>query len=277
MIKGIGLTIAFLLAALCMMPDVRAKVDGWEEDFFKANQSYRENKFQEAIEGYLRLIRSGHGGGQVYYNLGNAYFRASQLGRAILEYERALLLMPRDPDLKFNLSHARDQTRDAILESRGSMGTVFFWLGSFSLNELFWCLAVLNILLWAALLIRLFHRAEWLYYMLLLIVSCWFVAGLSFGLKCYLVSSDDRAVILQKEVNILAGPETDDTVLFKLHEGTLVNQERKEDGWSLVCLPDQKRGWIKSEAVGLIAREASRPPETGIPSTSPHPLRRPQE
>jgi len=203
------------------------------------------------------LIRSGQSGGQIHYNLGNAYFKAGRLGRAILEYERAHVLMPRDPDLNFNLAHARDQTLDAIEEPRGSIETAFFWLRSFSFNELFWCFAVLNLIFWSVLSIRLFHRSEWLYYLLLLTLCCWFIAGLSFGLKYYRISNDDRAVILKKEVNILAGPEKDDTILFKLHEGTVINQERTEDGWSLIRLPDKKRGWVTSEAVERISCNAS--------------------
>jgi tetratricopeptide (TPR) repeat protein len=251
--KGIRLAIIILVALLYLTSNHEARADEWEEGFFKANQAYKVGDFQEAIEEYLRLIRSGHGGGQIYYNLGNAYFRAGQVGRAILEYERAQLLIPRDPDLNFNLSHARDQIRDAIEESHGFIETAFFWLKSFNLNELFWSFALLNLLLWTILIIRLFHKSEWLYYMLLLILTAWFVTGLSFGLKYYWISSDDRAVILQKEVDILAGPEEDDTILFKLHEGTVVYKERSEDGWSLVRLPDKKRGWVKSRAIGLIS------------------------
>lgn len=263
--KGIGLTIVILVTALCVASDAGAAANGWEEDFFKANQAYREGNFQEAIKGYVKLIRSGQGGGQIHYNLGNTYFRANQLGRAILEYERALLLMPRDPDLNFNLSHARDQTRDAIEESRGSIETTFFWLKSFSFSELFWSFAVLNLMFWAVLAVRLFHRSEWLYYMFLLILSCWLVAGLSFGLKYFWISNDDRTVILKKEVNILAGPEKDDTILFKLHEGTVVHQERTEDGWSLIRLPDKKRGWVTSEAIGRISQKTSSPsPVSGL-------------
>ena len=232
--------------------------------FLQGEPGLQGRRFQEAIEEYLRLIRSGYGGGQIYYNLGNAYFRAGQLGRAILEYKRAQLLIPRDPDLNFNLSHARDQIRDAIEEPSGFIEATFFWLKSFNLNELFWSFALLNLLLWAILIIRLFHKSEWFYYVLLLILTSWFVGGLSFGLKYYWISSDDRAVILQKEVDILAGPEEGDTVLFKLHEGTVVYKERSEDGWSLVRLPDKKRGWVKSGAIGLIS--GYRP----VTATSPH-------
>ena len=166
--KGIRSAIIILLALLYAMSNHTARADEWEEGFFKANQAYKVGDFQEAIEEYLRLIRSGYGGGQIYYNLGNAYFRAGQLGRAILEYERAQLLIPRDPDLNFNLSHARDQIRDAIEEPGGFIESAFFWLRSFNLNELFWSFAILNLLFWAVLIIRLFQKSEWLYYMLLL-------------------------------------------------------------------------------------------------------------
>jgi tetratricopeptide (TPR) repeat protein len=256
--KRICLTIAVLAAGLSAMSVVWAET-GWEEAFFKANQAYREGRFQEAIDGYLDLIRSGKEGGPVYYNLGNAYLRSDQLGRAIWAYERAFLLTPRDPDLRFNLSHARDQTRDAIGDPRGSIETVFFWLRSFSLRELFGGFAVLNLLFWSVLVIRFFNRSEWLYYLFLFVISLWFVAGLSFGLKYYRVSSDDRAVVLEKEVDILAGPDTADTVLFKLHEGTVVHHERSEDGWCLIRVSDKNRGWVTAEAISRISGEAPGP------------------
>lgn len=256
--KRIWLTIAVLAAWLSVLSVASAET-GREETFYKANQAYGEGRFQEAIEGYLRLIRSGNDGGAVYYNLGNAYLKSDQLGRAIWAYERALLRIPRDPDLRFNLSHARDQTRDAIGDLRGAIETAFFWLRSFSLGELFAAFALLNLLFWSLLLIRLFNRAEWLFYLLLLATSLWFVAGLSFGLKYYRITSDDRAVVLQKEVDILAGPDTADTVLFKLHEGTLVHQERSEDGWSLIRVSDKNRGWVTAGAIGRISGDAPIP------------------
>lgn len=258
MTKRIWLTTAVLAAAFLLLSDAGAET-GWEEAFFKANQAYQEDRFQEAIDGYLHLIGSGQRGAPVYYNLGNAYFRSGQIGRAIWAYEQALLLTPRDPDLRFNLSHVRDQTLDAIGEARGSLETIFFWLRSFSLHELFWAFAVLNLLFWSVLVVRFFHRSEWLYYLFLLVISLWFVAGLSFGLQYYRVSTDDRAVVLQEEADVLAGPDGADTVLFKLHEGTLVHHERSEDGWSLIRVSDKNRGWVASGAIGRISEMAPIP------------------
>lgn len=250
--KRFGWTIAVLVVGLFNLLNARGE-SGWEETFFRANQSYQDGRFQEAIEGYLHLIRTGIDGGPVYYNLGNAYFRAGQLGYAIWAYERGRLLTPRDPDLRSNLSHAREQTQDAIEDHGGSIEAIFFWLKSFNLNELFGCFAVLNLLFWFVLVIRLFKRPEWLYYFFLIVISAWFLAGLSFGLKYWSINADERAVVLHKEAPILAGPDTADTVLFKLHEGTVVHHERSEEGWALIRVSDKNRGWVAAGAIRRIS------------------------
>lgn len=234
--------------ALSLIPDTEARTGAWDEVFFKANQAYKQEHFQEAIDGYNQLILSGHTTGSIYYNLGNAYYRQKQLGRAILNYERARLMIPRDADLNFNLRQARDQSKDAIPGSDDFVGMIFFWLDSLSLSELFWGFAALNLLFWGILLVRLFRRSDGTYYMLLLFFILWLIAGLSYGLKWYEVETDDRAVIVQDEAAVLAGPDIRDTVLFKLHAGTIVHHERSEDGWFLIHLPDKKRGWVRAEA-----------------------------
>ena len=87
----------------------------------------------------------------------------------------------------------------------------------------------------------------------ILLLVFWVISGLSFGLKWYQLEADDRAVILEPELNVLAGPDLGDTVLFKLHAGTMVQVERSEDGWALVRLPDKKRGWVGNDAMeGII-------------------------
>jgi len=223
-----------------------ARGQEFEELFFRANQAYKEGRFKEAVNGYNRLIRSGHRSGHLYYNLGNTYFRQNDLGRAVLSYERARLFMPRDADLKFNLQHALDQTRDAVPESRTFINQTFFWLDDLALVELLWGFSVLNVLFWGILVLRLFLRPEWSYYLGIVFLLFWLIAGFSFGLKWYQTKNDNRAVVLQKEMNVLSGPDIEDTVLFKLHEGTVVHYERAEDGWSLVRLSEEKRGWVKS-------------------------------
>jgi tetratricopeptide (TPR) repeat protein len=239
----------FLLAAAS-----EAEAENLDELFFEANKAYEEERFQEAVEAYNTIAAYGLQNGHVYYNLGNAHYRLGYIGKAILNFERARLLIPRDPDLKFNLNHARDQTQDALPEPKGFIRTTFFWLGSLTLGEAFWAFALLNLVFWTFLFIRLLRRSEWTYYLTLILLILWLIAGTSFALKYYRLKTDDRAVVLPKEARVLAGPHEQDTLLFKLHEGAVVHVERSEVGWALIHLPDGKRGWIKVEAVEKIQR-----------------------
>lgn len=223
-----------------------------EEIFFQANQAYREGRYGDAIDGYNLLIRAGHENGHVYYNMGNAYFRDRKLGRAILYYERARLLIPRDADLNFNHRYALDKTVDAIPDSQGILTQTFFWLKDANFSELQWIFIAANIFFWGLLIIRFFTRSEWAYYLLIIVLVLWLISFLSFTLKWYQVNRDDRAVIIQEEVAVMAGPDERNTILFKLHEGAVVHHEREEDGWALIRLTDEKRGWVGSDTLERI-------------------------
>ena len=248
----IRLLIVLLLAALMCGSPAPAQPNGWEERFVQSNRDYKEGKYREAISGYHGLLEKGIRSGHLFYNLGNAYFKTDDLGRAILNYERARLFLPRDPDLRFNLNYARNQVQDDIPHPRSFLQTTFFWLDNLTLWELFRGFAVLNIFFWTVLGVRLFTRTEWTYYVAILFLIFWTVGGLSLGLKYQHGRNDRRAVILDREVRVLAGPDPGDTVFFKLHSGTLVKMERSEGDWSLIRLPDKKRGWVRAAAVQRI-------------------------
>ena len=238
-----------------------AETPSTEELFFEANRAYKEGRFQNAIDGYLRLAENGYANGHLYYNIGNAYFRSGQLGRAILNYKRAQLLIPRDADLNFNLRYAFDQTRDAVSPSQNFLNQAFFWLDGMTLRELLWAFGVLNIMFWGILLLRLFTRPEWTYYVSIVLLIFWLVIGGSSAVKWHQLKTDQRAVILAPEADVLAGPDSKDTLLFKLHEGTTVLRERAEDGWCLVRLSESKRGWVPSSDLEPVI--IFRPPSPG--------------
>jgi len=117
-----------------------------------------------------------------------------------------------------------------------------------------WGFAVLNLLFWGILVLRLIVRPEWSYYVFIVLLIFWLVGGVSLGVKWHQLNTDLRAVILAEEADVLAGPDADDTVLFKLHEGTTIHRERTEDGWSLIRLSDSKRGWVRSDTIESIMR-----------------------
>src|SRR5438046_9550199 len=100
-----------------------------ESAFAKANQAYTEARFQEAAEGYESLIQSGQWNATLFYDLGNAYYRLGNFGKAILNYERAVALDPHHPEADANLRLARDEARALELrkdwiEHYASMATV---------------------------------------------------------------------------------------------------------------------------------------------------------
>ena len=256
---GIATAVRLCAAAAMLLMAVsgiaRARETGPEETFFKANQAYKEGEFREARDGYESLAARGYLNGHLYYNLANACFRMEETGSAVLNYERAMLFMPRDADLKFNLQHARDRLLDEVPDTGGVVTMTFFWLDQVTGTELFRVFAVLNVLLWACVATRLFVRFEWTFYACVVLAVFWVISGASFGLKWYQTAADDRAVILPVELPVLAGPDTGDTVLFKLHAGTTVHHERGEAGWSLIRLSGGKRGWVPADAVERIVPE----------------------
>src|SRR6476660_7597424 len=97
--------IAFLFCALAI-PSLLAQGDA---EFAKANQEFAQGHFKEATSGYEALIRSGQWSANLFYDLGNAYFRTGDFGRAILNYERALALERHHPEATANLQIARDE------------------------------------------------------------------------------------------------------------------------------------------------------------------------
>src|ERR1700682_3005485 len=121
-----------------------------DAQFAKANQEYAEGQFKEAIADYEALVHSGDWSTNLFYDLGNAYFRAGAFGDAILNYERALALDPRHPETNANLQVARDEARALELQQSrlerylrfdttsqyAVAAAIAFWVGAFSIAVL---------------------------------------------------------------------------------------------------------------------------------------------
>ncbi|MCD4777983.1 MAG: tetratricopeptide repeat protein [Desulfobacterales bacterium] len=235
-------------------------VDGGSENiFFKANQFYFNGEFEKAVQLYESILKNHQSNlifqsesrGELFYNIGNCYFRSGQKGNALLNYERARRFIPRDADLKYNIEYVHDLTEDNLSQPENIISEIF-GVNFFSQTELATVFCLVNLILFLFLTIRIFFRAEWIFYVIIIFSICWIVSGISFGIMLKQTIFDDRVVILAKEVDVLAGPDKEDTLLFKVHEGTLAYQERNESGFSLIRLPDSKRGWLVSSAIEAI-------------------------
>src|SRR5216110_3960891 len=110
--KARAFQIAFLFCALA----TSSVLDQADVEFAKANQEYAQGHFKEAISGYETLVRAGQWSANIFYDLGNAYFRTGDFGRAILNYERALALDRHHPEATANLQIARDEARSLEMQ-----------------------------------------------------------------------------------------------------------------------------------------------------------------
>ena len=228
--------------------------------FLKANRFYLDGNFKEAVSAYKAILQkidynsiiSPGSSGEVFYNMGNCYHRLGENGRAILNYERASRLLPRDSDLNYNLEYLKETVKDKIESNGNSIFGIFFWIKSFSGKELFTVFSAVSFFFFFLLILRLYYKTEFIFYMLIISFIIYLISGISFGIKSYQLKFDSRAVVLDTSASVLAGPDTGDTLLFKIHEGTILFFERKEQNFSLIRFQDGRRGWLLSSSIASI-------------------------
>lgn len=225
------------------------------ETFVKANAAYEEGDAQGAVERYTSLLAAGAESGQLYYNLGNAYLRSGELGRAVAAYRRSQARLPRNGDVRANLAFARRSAKDAIAPPAPSavLSTLLFWHFGLSRSELAKVVLVLNLLFWGLLALRLFRRGSealrWLTFALLLLLLA--TAG-SLAARYFFPSR--VAVVIPQEVGAHNGPDSASVVRFKLHAGTELAVKDQRDGWLRVALPEGQQGWIQKEWAQVVER-----------------------
>jgi len=223
------------------------------EVFVNANGAYEAGDYEQAIAGYTALLQHGYCSGVILYNLGNAYLRNGELGRAIASYRRSQVLEPRNEDLLANLAFARKTAKDALTPPQPSAvsAILFFWHYDLSPSELALAALVLNLLFWlamgAALLRRGSEALRWIRAVLLILL----LACLT-SLVVHLFVPQRLAVIIPQEVNVRTGPSEEAVVHFKLHAGSEVSVKDERDGWFRVALPDGQQGWVGSETVEVV-------------------------
>jgi hypothetical protein len=243
-----------LVGVLFFLPEARADVESATVLFQKGNESYEAGDFDQAIEEYQKIVDLGIKNYRVLYNLGNAYFRKNQLGKAILNYRRALSLDPRDEDSIANLRFAKLFTLDKIEEQRvNPLSNLLHWfLDLWSTDELtilvslFYCLSVLfGILI-------LFTRSKrvWAWGLTILLLV-FVVFSSSFVTKLYF-NSIRSGVVIAPQAEVRSGPGEDYTLQFTGHEGLEFQISGDSEDWYRILLPNGVRGWIPKKAVEII-------------------------
>jgi tetratricopeptide (TPR) repeat protein len=231
-----------LLAALFPLC---ARADLSTSAFESANKLYEEGKFTEAAAAYQGLVQSEQVSAPLYYNLGNAWFKSGQIGRAIAAYRQAEQITPRDPDLRANLQFARNQTQSpTLLPGRWQR-----WLGRLTLNE--WTvLAGVALWLWLLLLAILQWRPT-LKPLLRTYVLCLAVLVL---LLCGCAAASLRetrftrkAIVTAPEATVRYGPLAESPSAFTVHDGAELRVLDQKDEWLQVSAGPQRIGWLRRD------------------------------
>ena len=219
--------------------------------FDTANKLYEEGKFAEAIPNYLQLLNDGRAAPAIYFNLGNAYFKSGQKGRAIISYLRAERLAPRDPDIRANLQFVRDSIAAGESTAATPWPRIFSWL---TLGELSAVAAVCG-WLWFGLLglgqllpaiaprIRLPVRLS--------AVGCvlalgWFAAAARGEL------SARHGVVVTPEAVVRLGPLEESRSSHSLRDGSEVSILEQRQDWLRVHDGQGRIGWLRSSQIATL-------------------------
>jgi tetratricopeptide (TPR) repeat protein len=216
-----------------------------ELQFTKANQEYAAGHFKEAIDGYESLVHKGVWSTNLFYDLGNAYFHTGDLGRAILNYERALVLDRRHPEAQANLRIAHDEAR--ALEMAPTKGERF---AQFADANQYAIAAVI------AFWLSLFSIAWWIFSrrssgVIVLSILSLSILGLAIVSIFWLDhGTRGRALAIVTENHVEARLATADNArsALALPAGSEIKILSKRGDWIYAVLPNDLRGWIPAKS-----------------------------
>lgn len=239
-----------LVVLVWLAPGARG-ADPLAAGFDQANQLYERGQYSEAAIAYAKLLQTGTVSAPLYFNLGNACFKAGQVGQALLNYRYAERLAPRDPDIQANLRFARGQVQG------GSVPAGPFWrrwLPRLSLDRWAWLAAAL-LWTWLGLLTAVQFRPAWRLWLkrTLLVLGAAFLAA---GAGSFLTWRDQclvrHAVVVQRDAILRHGPLTESPSLQTLRDGQELVVLDQKDTWLQVAGASRGIGWIPSNHVALL-------------------------
>ena len=223
-----------------------------------ADSAYVNEDYRRAIAAYETLLQQG-ASAELYYNLGNAYYRVDDITHAVLNYERALLLTPGDADIRFNLQMAQSRTVDKIVPE----SEMFFvtWYRSLvnTADVDGWAYLALGSLALAIVLalLYLFAGRVWLrkvgFFGGIVAVAGFLLFNVFAWQQQGALRSRSGAIIIQPAVPVKSTPAQGGTDLFILHEGTKVSiTDNSMDTWKEIRVADGKEGWVMASQIEVI-------------------------
>ncbi len=248
---------AFL--AVTVLAAATGSLSGQEEFFREGNRRYQEGDYAGALENYRAIVEAGFESGSLYYNIGNAYFKLGDLGRAILSYERARRLAPRDADVLANLELARSLTTDEItpLPSFWLFRAVRWWVYLIPRRWLAVVVVTGYLVAVSGLILSILKRetdlGRWGLRAAVLSGCVAAVFAVNLAAVEFEIGVSEEAIVVASEVTVQSAPSDDSSLqVFVIHEGTKVRIDRRAESWVEVVLEDGKVGWVRTTVLEVI-------------------------
>jgi len=226
--------------------------------FDQANTLYNEGNYAEAIDKYNTILESNQHSAELYFNLGNAYYKLNNVAPSIYYYEKALQLEPNDVDIKNNLAFAKNMTIDAIdvipetglsklIKTITNMMSFDIWAKVSVVLVFFFVLLFLVYYFTYATLKKRLSFIGSMTALILLFIS------LAFAFHKYNLDKNDQpAIVFTQETKVKSEPNTRSEEAFRLHEGTKVQVLDTVKNWKKIKLTDGKTGWISENDIKLL-------------------------
>jgi len=248
-------TLLIMLGFCLCFQEISLALTSQEEaasQFVQGGLAYKEEKYEQAIEIYESIIEGKKESANIYYNLANAYFKINNLGKAVLNYERALTLSARDSAINFNYRYAL-----GLVRSQGERGInpiqkiLRDYTSYYTLDEMILMLMITMCILGVILLLSLYLKWE---RKMKVFISCMLgviIFALSFGLMQKFQYEKNQAIIL-KQADANFEPRDNSTTHYEVTQGQKVKLLKRADGWSKIKRFDGKLGWVHQDTLEKI-------------------------
>jgi tetratricopeptide (TPR) repeat protein len=231
--------------------------DYYTELFQKANVAYKSGAYDSARTMYSEISNNGFQNPELFYNLGNTYFKNTNIPAAILYYERASRMNPSDPDIQYNLGVANSFITDKIEPIEPFF--IFSWadksaksLTPDGLGNVFLIMLLISCTLFTLFFtstnksLRQFGFILGILFVFTSMVTFWL------GMHASALADRKEAIVFSPSVNVKSEPSLNATIQFVIHEGLKVEVTGADGDWTRINLADGNSGWISSQSIELI-------------------------
>ena len=221
--------------------------------FSIGNRYFSIEKYDYALDAYLAILEKVENP-DLYFNIGNTYYRQGNFGQAIWAYEKGIQLSPLHKDLKYNLDFVNARVKDRIEVPKGILFIEMYRTikRNVKLNDLLLWGGIMMLLASFAIFFKVFNILDNIFAYRMTVIL--FIFSLLLHMialdKYWEISDKNEGIIISSIVNVRSAPiDRDEKIIFRIHEGLKVDIVQSQPGWFEIILLDGKKGWIEHQSL----------------------------